>query len=171
MAKLSLLVPLDNTGFSRKIIPTLNRLFSPEAYRVTVLHIARLSSEVDDALLRPAMVGVDYGFYMYSEPSLVHPIYDEEELTEFREDIQAELKGQVEEIKKHGYDAEARVLFGEPVKDIVAFAKEEKVDVVAMATHGRTGFDRFLLGSVAQDVLKHLTVPVLLVNFEEKDEA
>ena len=168
MAKLTLLLPLDNTGFSAQILPTVRKLFPPEHYRVRLLHIANTAADMTGPLVQPAMVGVDYGFYMYNEPNLIHPIHDEEELTEFREQLSEDLKAQVEELQNLGYEASSTVLFGEPVKDIAEFANKERVDVVAMATHAHTGLDRFLLGSVAQDVMKHLTVPVLLVRLEHK---
>lgn len=169
MAKLTLLLPLDNTGFSARILPIARKLFPPEHYAVKLLHIANTSAPFSAPLAQPAMVGVDYGFYMYNEPSLMHPIQDEEELGEFRARLTDDLKGQVDELARLGYEASSTVLFGEPVKDIADFANKENVDVIAMATHAHTGFDRFLLGSVAQDVVKHLTVPVLLVRIEETD--
>lgn len=168
MAKLTLLLPLDNTGFSSQILPTVRKLFPPEHYRARLLHIANTAAEMTGPLVQPAMVGMDYGFYMYNEPNIMHPIHDEEELLEFREQLSEDLKAQVEALKNLGYEASSTVLFGEPVKDIAEFANKEGVDVVAMATHAHTGFDRFLLGSVAQDVVKHLTVPVLLVRLEDE---
>jgi nucleotide-binding universal stress UspA family protein len=45
---------------------------------------------------------------------------------------------------------------------VVNFANERKCDFLAMATHGRSGLRRLLLGSVAEQVLRHAHVPVLL---------
>lgn len=45
---------------------------------------------------------------------------------------------------------------------IVDFAHKEKADYIAMATHGRSGLRRLLLGSVAEQVLRHSHVPVVL---------
>jgi len=45
---------------------------------------------------------------------------------------------------------------------VVNFANEQKCDFLAMATHGRSGLRRLLLGSVAEQVLRHAHVPVLL---------
>lgn len=45
---------------------------------------------------------------------------------------------------------------------IVKFAREQKADYVAMATHGRSGLRRLLLGSVAELVIRHAHVPVIL---------
>ena len=48
-----------------------------------------------------------------------------------------------------------------PASGIVEFAEEHDVDLVALSSHGRTGFRRFALGSVAEAVLRHSAVPVL----------
>jgi len=45
---------------------------------------------------------------------------------------------------------------------IVAYAQEHVVDLIAMATHGRSGISRLLQGSVAESVLRHTHVPMLL---------
>ena len=164
----TLLLPLDNTGFSARILPVVHKLFPPEDYTVKLLHIATTSAALTAPLAQPAMVGVDYGLYTYNEPNLLHPIQDEAELAEFRAQVTEDLKAEVDELTRLGYEASSTVLFGEPVKDIADFANRERVDVVAMATHAHTGFDRFLLGSVAQDVVKHLQVPVLLVRLEDE---
>ena len=46
---------------------------------------------------------------------------------------------------------------------IVNYAKEENVDLIVIGTHGRTGLKRFLLGSVAEAIVRHAPCPVLLV--------
>jgi nucleotide-binding universal stress UspA family protein len=55
------------------------------------------------------------------------------------------------------------VAFGLPETRIIQTAIAEGVDLVAMTTHGRTGFARFLLGSVAEAVLRASPCPVLMV--------
>ena len=49
------------------------------------------------------------------------------------------------------------------VNDIVTFAKSRKYDLVVIGSHGRTGFDKMLLGSVANGVSQKSTCPVLIV--------
>lgn len=52
---------------------------------------------------------------------------------------------------------------GDPAKEINAFAEESDVDLIAMTTHGRTGFKRLALGSVAEAVMRHSRTPVLVM--------
>ena len=57
---------------------------------------------------------------------------------------------------------------GRPGDQIVEFVEERATALVVMATHGRTGFRRTVLGSVADHVLRHLgEVPLLLVHPSE----
>src|SRR5262245_47537112 len=58
---------------------------------------------------------------------------------------------------------EAKVTAGDPAEAIVRMAEELGVDLIVMATHGRTGLPHILLGSVAEKVLRHAPCPVLTV--------
>lgn len=60
-------------------------------------------------------------------------------------------------------NVEAHVLLGWPADTIVRFVAEKKVDLIVMATHGRTGFSRFMLGSVTEKVIRQSPVPVLAI--------
>ncbi|MFC2018095.1 universal stress protein [Chloroflexota bacterium] len=59
--------------------------------------------------------------------------------------------------------AEGKVAIGHPAEEILRCADEKKMDLLLMATHGRSGIKRWALGSVADKVLRSSTVPVLLV--------
>lgn len=52
---------------------------------------------------------------------------------------------------------------GDPASSILQEAREEGADCIVMSSHGRTGWSRFLLGSVAEKVVRHATCPVLIV--------
>ncbi|MGH9858101.1 MAG: universal stress protein [Acidobacteriota bacterium] len=53
---------------------------------------------------------------------------------------------------------------GNPVHEILAYAKEEKIDFIVMGTHGRKGLDRLLMGSVAAGVIARSPVPVITLS-------
>lgn len=63
-------------------------------------------------------------------------------------------------------DLETTMLEGSAAREIVAAAKEQDCDLVVMGTHGRSGFDRLLLGSVAERVVRSSPVPVLTVRVD-----
>lgn len=65
---------------------------------------------------------------------------------------------------------EGKVVIGHPAEEILRFADQEEVDLLLMATHGRSGIKRWALGSVADKVLRSATVPVLLVRAATLEE-
>ena len=50
-----------------------------------------------------------------------------------------------------------------PAEGIIASAKDKKCDLIIMASHGRRGIKKFILGSVANEVVTHSTIPVLII--------
>lgn len=52
---------------------------------------------------------------------------------------------------------------GSPAENILLYAKENKIDLIVMGTHGRRGLNRLLLGSVAEEVVRTSDVPVMTV--------
>lgn len=72
----------------------------------------------------------------------------------------------VDAAKKLGVDADARMVEsnGMPISSlIVNYAKEWPADLIVIGTHGLSGIDRFVVGSEAETVVRHSTVPVLLI--------
>lgn len=60
-------------------------------------------------------------------------------------------------------DIEHVVVKGVPYEEITKFAEANKVDMIVIATHGRTGLDRLLFGSTAEQVVRYAPCPVLSV--------
>lgn len=56
-----------------------------------------------------------------------------------------------------------KVLFGEPSTKIIDYAKAENIELIVIPSHGRTGLDRFFLGSVAERVVRFAHCPVLVL--------
>ena len=170
MERLKLLVPIDGTAFSHRIRPTVVRLFPPDRVDLHLLHISRMPVTVSDAMHQPALVGPDATLYAYGMGNVgseLHPLYDEEQLEEYREALRGELGEETALFEEAGYAATLVVHFGEPAHGIVRYVEDEGMEVVAMATHGRSGFGRLILGSVAKDVLENVEVPMLLVRTAE----
>jgi len=59
---------------------------------------------------------------------------------------------------------------GYPAEEILDLAESEKVDMIVMGTHGRTGIDKILFGSVAEKVVKSSNVPVLTIRPEQNKD-
>ena len=69
-----------------------------------------------------------------------------------------------QEFSKKFPKLETRVELGAPADKILAFAQNEKIDIIIMGVHGRTGIDRMIFGSVASKVVKSASCPVLAVH-------
>ncbi|HEY2154786.1 MAG TPA: universal stress protein [Isosphaeraceae bacterium] len=58
---------------------------------------------------------------------------------------------------------ERAVRLGDPVEEIIDYAAEQRIDLIVIATHGRTGLGHVLLGSVAEQIVRHSPCPVLTI--------
>lgn len=82
--------------------------------------------------------------------------------------IVQQLEAQLAGAKKDALEAgasnvETKLLQGRPASEILKFAREDKADLIVMGTHGRTGIKHVLIGSVAENVVRHAACPVLIV--------
>jgi nucleotide-binding universal stress UspA family protein len=59
--------------------------------------------------------------------------------------------------------------YGSTADGILECSKEFKADMIVIGTHSRTGIDRFLMGSVAEHVVRHADVPVLVVPMKHEE--
>jgi nucleotide-binding universal stress UspA family protein len=65
--------------------------------------------------------------------------------------------------KAAGVNLETVILEGKPSAEIVRYAREEKIDLIVIGTQGKKGIERFLLGSVAENVIRSAPCRVLVV--------
>ena len=72
------------------------------------------------------------------------------------------------EILPDSTEVERVVESGVPHEVILEYGEEQGMDVIVMGTHGRTGLDHYLIGSVAERVVRQSTVPVLTVRIGEE---
>lgn len=80
-----------------------------------------------------------------------------------KEDAETRAKEFLGKTGTRTVQVDAKVLIGEPFGDICRIAEEEKVDLIVIGSHGRTGLSHVLLGSVAERVVRHASCPVLVV--------
>jgi nucleotide-binding universal stress UspA family protein len=73
------------------------------------------------------------------------------------------LEGLAEPLRQKGIDAECLTLIGSSGESIVRHAEENDFNLVALATHGRSGLGRLVFGSVADYVIRHSGRPILLI--------
>jgi nucleotide-binding universal stress UspA family protein len=69
----------------------------------------------------------------------------------------------VEKLEKSNVAFKTSIQEGKPFKQINSYADQENMDIIVMSTHGRTGLDRLLIGSVTEKVVRSSEKPVLTV--------
>ena len=88
MTKLDLLIPLDGTGFSRQILPTVKQLFKPDHYRVKLLHVATPPSPFNEQAI-PSAIYADASLYVYplTSPARIHPLDEDDNAIAYKKRI------------------------------------------------------------------------------------
>lgn len=76
-----------------------------------------------------------------------------------------------EAVEEAGHEAVTAVRWGHPAEELLAYVDEAGIDAVAMGTQGRTGLNRYLLGSTTERVVRHAPVPVVAVDARDEAEA
>jgi nucleotide-binding universal stress UspA family protein len=94
---------------------------------------------------------------------LPDPYFEPGLLVRLLEAGRQQLEPWADEMRAHGSPVETRCLAGGAWEGIVFAAKDEGCDLIVMGTHGRTGLGRVLLGSVAEQVVRHAPCAVLVV--------
>ncbi len=82
---------------------------------------------------------------------------------EHKRDAEAYLKKVVSREKYAGVNVQSQMLFGRVSEQLADFAEKNGVDLIVIATHGRSGVSRWVWGSVADRMLRSSCVPVLMV--------
>ncbi|WP_115865019.1 universal stress protein [Halorussus litoreus] len=94
------------------------------------------------------------------------PVTVVEELRERGEELTGDLAERAADV---GVEARSDVIRGLPHRTILDYVDDHDVDLVVMGTHGRTGLQRYVLGSVAEKVVRLSDAPVLTVRASEEE--
>lgn len=135
-----LLVPVD---FSDASLGALN-------------HAARLAAEWGASLRIVHVVARDDGWLRIGR----------EEFRDLDKSLQEQAAHELRAIATnlpHRIKAELQVRIGRPAEEIAAAAAETKADLIILSTHGRTGLDRYFIGSVAEHLMRLAPCPVYLM--------
>ncbi len=89
-------------------------------------------------------------------------------LDQIREESKKNLEAFAEK-NLEGTQVRTAFLEGSPFVEIIRYARNQEIDLVVIATHGRTGLRHVLFGSVAEKVVRKAPCPVLVVKRKERD--
>ena len=163
MTKRKVLIPLDGSNFGRQILNVVRTYFDAEETELVLLRVALPLVMPGEPL--PLVVtspaSAEAGVQLSAHR--VGYVWSAQEKAALRASLLDEMQSEATPLREAGYEVHTVVLFGEPAERICQYARETNIDLVAMTTHGRTGLGRFVLGSVAESVLREVTIPVLLL--------
>jgi nucleotide-binding universal stress UspA family protein len=79
-------------------------------------------------------------------------------------DAESYMAHAAEKLTKEGLTARVEIMDGRAAETIIDYSQKQQVDLIIMSSHGRSGITRWAFGSVADRVIRHSTIPVLLVS-------
>ena len=137
-----ILVPTDFGDVANHALDLALSIASKLEARVTLLHCSWLPV--------PAYTGYAQGLYWPTEA--------------MTRGAEAALEAALESARRRYSRVQGALVAGEPAGAIAEQVRERHADLIVLGTHGRRGLPRFLLGSVAEKVIRHSPVPVLIVS-------
>jgi nucleotide-binding universal stress UspA family protein len=143
-----ILVPLDGSPLAQSVLPYVMALAKGFHSRVILFHVAETALD-------------------HEAPE--QKAYADETVERVRPLAENYLAGVADEFRKEGIDVEIKVVKGRAAAQIVGYAEQEDVGLIALSTHGRSGLARLVMGSGIDKILRACEQPVLLVR--PRDEA
>lgn len=138
----TILVPLDGSKCAESILPHVESLAKAFESEIILLRV------VDNA---PASV------------TTTAAQISKEDFESNQEKAETYLDEKTDELRKKGLNVRTLILYGAAVKSIIEAAGEQKVDLITMGSHGRSGISQAFYGSVAAGVLNRVDRPLLLI--------
>jgi nucleotide-binding universal stress UspA family protein len=151
-----ILIAVDYDLAAQKVAETGYAIAKTLGSRITLLHVVTDPSYYYSTEYSPVM-----GFTGFSAMKFEHAIEEIRETgAEFLETVKEHLKDdRIDTVVKEGDATEM----------ILETAKEINADMIIMASHGRKGLERILVGSVSENVLRHTAIPILIIPTKEKE--
>lgn len=137
------LIPLDGSALAEEMLEPALALGVPFDAKYTLVQA-----------ITPPVLGY--------APAALAVALDEQIMEQLRAAAREYLDRLAQRLRDQGRQVDTHILIGSPAAAILNYVYEHNVDLVAMATHGRSGVARMLLGSVADKIIRGAGVPVLL---------
>ena len=156
----NILIPLDGSKLGEGAISYVSKMVAKlapqERVQITLLHV---------------ITAVRHSLHLQAGAGSVSIPYNEEELSSIRDESKKYLEKAGQGLQQNKQvSVDCKIVVNEnPAEEIIKAEKALSVDLVAMSTHGRSGFSRFALGSVADKVMRGGTVPVLMVKASDPE--
>ncbi|MBM3925991.1 MAG: universal stress protein [SAR202 cluster bacterium] len=142
-----MLITLDGSPLAEEVVVQATELALQCESQVLLLQVI--------VPVRSVMGPAEFGAAPYAD-------YTEEFLKRTEEEAKAYLEWTAQPMREKGIDVQCVTVRGLAAEEIIRCAKDYGVDLIIMATHGRSGIGRMVLGSVADEVLRKSSLPILL---------
>jgi nucleotide-binding universal stress UspA family protein len=151
----SILIPLDGSKLAEAVIPDVKELIKQRGAEIEMI----LINVINQPVIPPYVI-----YWNQTEQSRMVG----ETVAALKTNSQIYLNTLVETLKKDGFKARAVQAIGDPTEEVIKCAGENKPGLIAMTTHGRSGLNRFVFGSVAENIMRRLQkTPLFLVKPKE----
>ena len=144
----TILVPLDGSKRAEAIL----------------LHVEQMARHYDAQVVFMQVVEPTYQFI---GPRQAYPGLFEQDLQQRTEEAESYLAIQRRRFRAKDIDARTQVAYGPAVEAILDVAEREGADLIAMASHGRSGLAQVFYGSIAAGVLHRIDRPLLLIRSQD----
>lgn len=138
-----ILVPLDGSPLAEEALPHAEALAKSEGAEIILLRVA----------VTPAR-------YLFAH----NPAEGNNIIKMIEKEAKDYMKAEVSKLQDEGIKVTGVTRDGIAPDTILDVAEETNADVIAMSTHGRSGVQRWLMGSVAEKVVHHSHIPVMLIH-------
>ena len=139
-----ILVPLDGSELAELALPDAFALARLSQAQVTVLQV---------------IVPIAH----HLDPDVDDPDFIEEQGKKYEALARQYLNSVCERMGCENITVHTEAKMGSPAETIIDYTHQEPIDLIIMATHGHSGFKRWAFGSVADEVLRGVDIPVLLI--------
>jgi len=144
-----ILVPLDGSELAECILPYVEELTRDKKMKEVILF--RVCERPEISADYPASMPESWEQHV------------KDIMTGAQEQCSLYLGGIEKKLSNSGVKIRVECCLGKAADEIVKFAEKNQVDLIIMASHGRSGISRWTIGSVAEKVFRSTCVPVLLI--------
>ncbi|MBI3362349.1 MAG: universal stress protein [Chloroflexi bacterium] len=169
-----ILVPLDGSALSELAVPYAEALAGPLKSAMILLMVVPTPAGRSGGIFRAASAYLGSEELPRSEGDMEisrHPVYKESEMASLEAVAKSKLLPVAERLRAKGIEAEVAVAFGRAANGILQYARDSKVDLIVMGTHGEGGPEPFSYGATADRVARRSPAPVMLIRPEEVTRA
>jgi nucleotide-binding universal stress UspA family protein len=159
-----ILIPLNQSELSLKIVPCVEKLFAPGNAELVLFYVTKPPGS---AGFGKADLGAGYTPRPgdASVKPTLHPIYASQQEDSISAHVKAELTPLVNRLELAGYQVAIKVSFNkDPVAAISRAIARRGIDLVAMSARARVGVTRFFFGNIADELAEQENIPILLIN-------